>query len=469
METFSGGFFIKRENFTKSEFELNNILKVTLNDHKSLKETIIDMIRNAEKNIKLCSFIISDAEIYSELIEILKTKNIAVFIITQLDNTKLSASMKIEELSDNFYQKHIDYVSQLYTYGAHVRAAISAHAKFILVDNKKGLIMSSNITEPSLNTNPESGIEIQEIESIENFNKLFDIIYQHGTEYTKFKTASKDKQFIVSRNIDLKTQWIENLSDSRLKFTWGENLKSLYEEIIHQISSATFDSQILISTYSVVGLDLIPEFVSSVQQFISNGGKIILFCRGMNYRPDHLMNCQILSKLGVEIYGDNFNHSKGIISGGLGLIFTANIDGHHGLTNGFEVGYVIEKEHVKSLESFILWQIENAPYRFEINPSRNSFYKTYDFYTLSKKISQPELPEKIIIFTPFDSIEQEFEKHPIYVYLDKDKKVRSISIGNSYFTVHFENNTIEILEKTNRVIGKESYLLKLKECKIHIK
>ena len=70
-------------------------------------------------------------------------------------------------------------------------------------------------------------------------------------------------------------------------------------------------------------------------------GSVNIFCRGMNYRSDHLVACNELVKMGCVIYGDVFNHSKGIISKDNGMIFTANIDGQHGLTNGFEVGYLM--------------------------------------------------------------------------------------------------------------------------------
>ena len=50
-----------------------------------------------------------------------------------------------------------------------------------------------------------------------------------------------------------------------------------------------------------------------------------------------------------EFFADLFNHSKGVINEKKGLIFTANIDGFHGLRNGFEVGYILqEKQRIEA-------------------------------------------------------------------------------------------------------------------------
>ena len=70
----------------------------------------------------------------------------------------------------------------------------------------------------------------------------------------------------------------------------------------------------------------------------------------MNYRNDHLTGSQLLSLAGCKIFADLFNHSKGVINEKRGMIFTANIDGFHGLKNGFEVGYVLqEKQRIEFL------------------------------------------------------------------------------------------------------------------------
>lgn len=467
---FKGGYFIYQNGYFENEYSHRSDLKITLKNITSIKETIISLIRNAKSSIKLCSYILSDPEIYSELNEVLGKREIAIFILTQLDNSKMSTSfLSEEEISANFNQNHIDYIGKLYANGAHIRAAKSAHAKFIISDNQEALLMSANITSPSLNENPESGILIKNRQALDCLVKIFDIIFQYGTEYTKFKAASKDKQFVVSRESVLKSEWLDGMSNSKLKFTWGDLNQSLYLELINLIKNGKTDGRIIISSYSVVGLENIPELVQAIKEYIQQGGTMSLFCRGMNYRADHLKNCTVLSELGVEIYGDLFNHSKGLINEDSGFIFTANIDGNHGLINGFEVGCILEPSQRDSLEKFILWQIDNAPYRFQLNPLKQDFYNTYSFYTRAKGISPLEFPDNIIFNIVNEKIQFELENYPIYMLLDSLKKVRKINLGSSFYSVNMDSNAIEILDQISRVYGMETYLLQSSNITINVK
>lgn len=466
---FKGGYFIYQNEISKSLYIEKDGIKVTLKDTQSIKESIIQLIRTAKNSIKLCSFIISDPDIYLELNEVLNDRQVAVFILTQLDNSKMLTSfLSEEEISENFNQNHIDYISKLYTNGAHIRAAKSAHAKFIMTDDEEALLMSANITPPSLNENPESGILLEDTESKESLKKLFDIIFQYGTEYTKFKAASKDKQFIVSRDSVIKPEWLKDISNSNIKFTWGGFDQSLYFELIKLINNGNPNGKITISTYSVVGLENIPELIDAIKDYLQSGGKVVLFCRGMNYRSDHLKNCTILSELGVEIYGDLFNHSKGLVNDQSGFLFTANIDGNHGLINGFEVGCLLENSQKDSLESFIEWQIENAPYKFELNPSKDDFFRTYKFYVISKGISSIKLPENIMFNISNPRLEFELNNYPIYVLLNSSKEVKNINVGNSFYSVKMVGNEIDILEPTYRVFGMETYLLQSRDITIKV-
>lgn len=62
---------------------------------------------------------------------------------------------------------------------------------------------------------------------------------------------------------------------------------------------------------------------------------------------------KILEKLGCRNFGDDNNHSKCVISESEGIIFTANIDGKHGLKSGFEVGCVLEGEALSQMRAYV--------------------------------------------------------------------------------------------------------------------
>ncbi|CAM1351061.1 MULTISPECIES: phospholipase D-like domain-containing protein [Tenacibaculum] len=465
--SFSGGYFINNNEQIKTEFQQSVNMLLTLPYIQSIKKEIINLIQSAKTSIKLCSFILTDIEIYEILLKKVKEHKTAVFVLTQLDNSKLLTSfLSAEEQTENFYQAHIDIVSKLYNNGAHIRAAKAAHAKFIIVDRSSAILMSANITTPSLNQNPESGVFINDNDSLKSLDNLFDIIFQYGTEYTSFKSASNSKQFVVSRNTKLKNDWLTPLDSNNLKFTWKETNHSLFKELIKSIKTAK--DEIVISSYSVVGLEHIPELTETIKEFIDKGGKIKLFCRGMNYRSDHLKNCLILANFGVEIYGDYFNHSKGIVTNNNAFIFTANIDGNHGLINGFEVGYKLDRNQTIEFKNFIQWQIKSAPYKFIINPTKEEYYNTYDDYCRIKEINPPTTYLDINIESHLTDkyLNSNLEKYPIYLVYNSNKEVVATNINGKYFLSEMTGNTLKIKEKAGRPNFKESYLLKYNSISI---
>lgn len=466
---YNGGYFIKRDDISPRTYETIDGLYVTNEFEQSIKSKILEIIESSTYSIKLCSFIVSDPDIYSSLMDKLKSSETAIFILTQLDENKLSASLIAEDLSENFNQKHIDYIGRLYESGAHVRAAKSAHAKFIISDNNDALIMSANITTPSLMTNPESALLVENKEDVSDLVELFDIIYQYGTEFIKFKKASSTMQFVVSRDITIQNEWLNELSKNNLKFTWAESNRSLYHAMIDKIKNANTTNPVLISTYSVVGLGNIPELTEAIKAYIQKGGTIKLFCRGMNYRADHLKNCEILAELGIQIYGDLYNHSKGIVSSDSGILFTANIDGNHGLITGFEIGLELNKDQLEKVTELIQWQIENAPFKFKLKPEKKEFINTYNYYTNIKGLNPTTLDSNTLFVVNSTYEQEELSKFPTYLFFDKSNNLKFISVNDSYYRVRHENNSIHLEQKVNRVVGMESYLHSQEEINITLK
>lgn len=462
-EAFQGGFFVLNDNKTQADLGEYPDLLITLDGYPQIKNHIIKLIRNAVKVIKLCSFIISDEEIAFELLEKCRNTDIAIFLLTQLDDKKFNFDFLPEEVSTEEGKEHMSIITKLYGFGVHVRAATSAHAKFIVCDNFDALLMSANITSPSLNTNPETGVILKKEKGYRELDKLFDILFQKGTEYVGFTTSGK-KQLISSRSTHIKKETLDLVDESRIKFTWEKLNNSLYESIVQLIKEA--NSDIFISTYSVVGLDKIPELVKELRNAIDRGLTIKLFCRAMNHRKDHLNSCLKLKQIGIEIYGDYFNHSKGIYSNEKGILFTANIDGNHGLINGFEVGAIIQGNQLNDFKNFVEWQIETSPFYFTINPNKQTYYDMYDVYTDFKKIDNPSFPSSCIIYTNI-GIKDEFFQDPIYLLTDEDKNVLKMKISDIEYDVKMEGSNITVINKSiNKSYNMQSYLLKYKDIEV---
>jgi hypothetical protein len=459
-----GAFIINQNAVTYNSYQENKSIYLTQNSNVRLKEEIINIIQSSKDVLKICSFIITDKEIFDLILDKAQNSNVSIFILTQLDSSKLknleslSDYLTEEELNTKTSNIHLSNIKKLYDNGVHIRASESAHAKFIIADRDLGFITSANLTTPSLNENTESGVYIDQ-KSSKELDKLFDLIYLKGTNYTKFiSTSIKNKMMVVNTEIDYTFKNLPKPIDSNLRFTYLNITTNLLDEIINVINNA--NKYIYLSTYSIVGLKNIQEFINAIEKAIIRGVKVSVFCRGMNYRNDHLRATEVLVTLGCNVFANYDNHSKGIISENEGLIFTANIDGNHGLINGFEVGYKLnEKQRIEFL-GFHKYLIENSNYIYKIRPQRIELIKAYIDYEKYKKMEPPQIPSELKIKANLNlNIENnDFIKLPIFYSISG--KNTHLTVGNFTYDCVFEGNTFTIIKKQNYQFNREKYFLK---------
>jgi hypothetical protein len=467
---FSTGAFILNSNCTTYiPFPRSENLFLTQENNTSLKQEILKIISEAREVIKLCSFIITDREIFEAILERAKSNKIAVFILTQLDTSKLANTSLItdEEAKDRTNIMHLSFIKILYDNGAHVRASTSAHAKFIIADRKIGFVMSANLTTPSLTYNTESGLYLME-QDVSYLDNLFDVIFQKGTTYRQYiSTIKKNKQFIIQAGINVKQEWLPNSNETNLKYSYEELTSNLYESIVSIIRDAK--EYLFISTYSIVGLDKLPELRNEIKCAIERGVSISIFCRGMNYRADHLNGAKELADLGCSIYGDIYNHSKGILNETEALIFTANIDGNHGLINGFEVGYILEPTHRNEFLELHKQLIATSPYVFHQQPSRAELFLMYEKYEKIKGLNPPTFAKeiKLVVKNGLYCKKEELEEMPIFYGKSYSKTNEDfLIVGSSCYKCNYDKDTFTLYERTNMNFNLEKYLLKYTNLKI---
>lgn len=466
----TGAFILNQTRVSYYPFENTASVFLTQENNSTLKEEILKLIRESNEVLKICSFIITDREIFEAILNKAQNSNTTIFILTQLDPSKLTNSISLldflteEEIKDNPSQNHLKYIKSLYDNGVHVRASVSAHAKFIIADRHIGFITSANLTTPSLTFNTESGVYLDDITS-KQLDMLFDVIFQKGTLYRQFISSSKkNKMLVVQSEVRIQKEILPDSSLSNLRFTYENETNNLYDEIIDIVNGA--NEYLYISTYSIVGLSTIAEFTQAIMEANSRGINIYLFCRGMNYRHDHLIGSAYLDSLGCEIYADMFNHSKGIINEKKGLIFTANIDGNHGLRNGFEVGYLLnETQRIEFLE-FHKYLITISYFKFVSKPSREDLFNTYSTYETIKNIKVPKLPNEITIIVNSDIKinEKELIEQPLFYGISKNEEY--IIVGNTYFKCKKTDDKFQITKKDCPRFDLEKYILKYSNLKI---
>lgn len=470
-DALNSGVFVLNEN--KREFApflgYSNIY-LTQENNIALKNEILRIIIEATSVLKICSFIITDKEIYTAILNKAKETQVAIFILTQLDSTKLENSLSLadfiteEEIKENPARTHLKYIKQLYDNGIHVRASLSAHSKFIVADRTIGFITSANFTTPSLTFNTESGTYLDE-QSSKELDKLFDVIFLQGTTYKQFLgTKKKGKMLVVQSETNINRSLLPKSEDSNLRYTCENLSNNLLNEIITIINQA--NEYLYLSTYSIVGLNSIEELFQSIKKAIERGVSVSIFCRGMNYRNDHLEGVSKLDEIGCTIYADVFNHSKGIINQKTGMIFTANIDGNHGLNNGFEVGSILNKTQREEFLDFHKKLIKTSFYVFKDNPTRNDLFITYIAYEQQKGLTTPLLPQyPIVTYKSTLNVNLNDFKMSVIFY-GKAKDSEYLVVGNTFYKCTLKGNSIFLLEKTKARFDLEKYIFKFLELKI---
>lgn len=110
----TGAFISNVDAETYKNYTKNETVFITQNNNVRLKEEIIKIINNSTTVLKICSFIITDKELFDIILEKATSTNVAIFILTQLDKSKLnnlsslSEFLTEEEMSDKTSSIHLN-------------------------------------------------------------------------------------------------------------------------------------------------------------------------------------------------------------------------------------------------------------------------------------------------------------------------------------------------------------------------
>jgi len=442
----------------------NEYLPVTLQEKIELKRLILKGIDEANECLKICSFILTDVDVINALVRKLDSTETAIFILTQLDESKFSTSfLTDEEIKENPSQYHLDAIATLNDKGAHIRASGSVHAKFIIVDNDYTILTSANITRSSLNENPESGVILRD-DLCKDAAIVFDLVYRYGTTYSRFIKAGGNKRYILQNENNLQDSWLPDASNGFL-FTLSGSKRYIYDEMIRIIDEA--NSELILSTYCIVGVEKLKEFTDAIKNAIDRGVRVVVFCRGMNYRSDHLYGSKLLADLGCELYGDLLNHSKGLSNENDSMIFTANVDGRHGLEGGFEVGAKLSLNQHNAIRSFMLWQVENAPYKFLKNVAREEVFRTYEWYCKTRGKRSPERIKSLTIHgNGLSKKTQQDLKNKAFYGVYKGEELVALDIEGEFLSAKKIGETLEVEHTNYKYYNNEKYLIRYDELRL---
>lgn len=333
---------------------------ITNDENKNaLTDCIKKLILGSKEYIKISSFLMQDAGIVDLLKDLSSSGKIAVFLISNKKNQESE-----EYIESVFYNKekrnngksvgfdnHGKFLKELYYSGIHVHLLDNLHAKFIISDGKKGVIMSANLAPNSLGKNVESGIEIFD-DDVKQLEYVFDTMYKHA-DIVRYQGAFR-KDVTVKVNNKLFPDAL-NALNGNIKLTiassYDSNLSlckvhTIYESIIDIINRSQEYLYIVTWHFKLIE-KVLDDFVLAIKKAIERGVKIYLYSNTKTDVPSLKYSLKAINKLeriGCRSYGDGKNHSKCVISESEGILFTANIDGISGMMSGFEVGYLMNDE-----------------------------------------------------------------------------------------------------------------------------
>lgn len=346
--------------------------KYLINWNKENKTEITNelcaIIGNTRKNIKIGNFMFE----YQPIINALKDaidRDVAVFILSNPFDDK---NPKDDSGWTNDYKSHFSNLIQLRSLGAHVRYLNDLHAKFIICDDAIGIVTSANNNQTSLNHNSETGVTIQGkdvMQLTKVYNQLFlnaDIIDISDSKKFRVRSRQRANKFdIPSLDSNIRI----TLNSARNTNLRDKKINQLYDEIIKIINEAKKVCFIVTWHFNCVNKqggskNNLEKFLTSLREAKKRGVKITLYSNvydtSSSQHTKNQPSLNYLSQIVDEIYGDDNNHSKCVITESKGIIFSANID-PIGLETGFEVGVVLSEEERRDAMGHICKLISANP------------------------------------------------------------------------------------------------------------
>lgn len=333
-----------------------------------LTDRIIEIIKSANKYVKLSSFIMEDHMVVTELCRVAESGKVAVFVISNRNNKEgeeyKATSNRKEEMNVEGFNTHQMFLQKLFYSGVHVRLLDNLHAKFIIVDGESAILMSANIASNSLVKNVETGISLADKE-LKDLELVFDTMYNYADIVQFIKS---DKSDVVKKSMRKLPNHIFEEIKGGIKLTaisrFNTNLSechqtTIYESIIKIIDEAHSFVYIVSWVFKDKHNTLI-KLKKSIFNAVSRGVKVSLFYNEKVPPFNQTLQNQFIYEMGskgCDAYSCINNHSKCVLNEKNGILFTANIDGNNGLLEGFEVGCLMDNDqhkqavkHVNELE-----------------------------------------------------------------------------------------------------------------------
>lgn len=336
--------------------------------------TMVEMISSAKHHVFLFNWMLQHPVIEKTLVSAANRLNGRVHVLTTLE-TSIHSRYSDDEQSMN----NLSRLQELAGNGVYIRLHPEAHAKYLIVDNKL-LVTSANINTNSLEKNIETGIRVDDPITVKSFHSFFSYLWLH--EANQHIRPSKNDPRLTNPWSQAETPNPPHAIADAI-WTLDNRRTSLVESIIDRIKSAK--KTLRISTYALsnaesgIGKQVVDELVKASQR----GVEITILYHATDVaigRPPREHEAEgflrLMSCRGLSIKGHPNLHAKHVIADGTsGLLFTANLDGNHGLNTGIEVGVRLSNEASQHLSDWHDSLFDSFPLELVISPTSTELSK----------------------------------------------------------------------------------------------
>ncbi|MBT5391367.1 MAG: phosphatidylserine/phosphatidylglycerophosphate/cardiolipin synthase family protein [Flavobacteriales bacterium] len=334
----------------------------------AILQTMIDMIASAKHSVLLFNWMLNHPDIEKSLVAAANRLNGRVHVLTTL-GTSIFSRYSDEEQAE----KDLLRLQTLAGNGVYIRLHPESHAKFLIVDDEL-LITSANIVKTSLEENIETGIRVNDANTVRSLHVFFSYLWLHEANQ-HIRPSKNDPR--------LGNPWSQSstpdapVASANAIWTLSKKRMSLAKAILDTIKSAK--KTLRISTYvlsnaeSGIGKQLVDELVKASEKGVAITILYHATDKAIGRPPrEHEANgfLRLMSCKGVSMRGHPDLHAKHVIADNdTGLLFTANLDGSHGLNSGIEVGTHLSKEASQHLAVWHDNLFESFPLELVYSPT----------------------------------------------------------------------------------------------------
>lgn len=323
----------------KSEVEYDvNLERLLFTRHRSgtVLPALTKLIAGARKRVFCCSFLLGSNKLSQALIDATYRLKGHVYVLTALDEKKLARG-----LADDVDPDHLDRArlafNSLAQEGIYSRGVSDCHAKFCVVDDSFALLGSPNFDSNGLADGGDAAGEVAIIvegKRAQHLGRLFRHLWKTAAEIEAPPSRHGYMLRSVTRHGSI--QLDAPPPQNGMPFWTGFGSTGVLDHIRWTVQEAKHT--LFLATYSVVNLDDkgTKALEDDILKAVKRGVDVQLYLRSQTRNLSHISK---LAKAGVHVRADRINHAKyAITDERVASLFSANLDGNHGLTSGCETG-----------------------------------------------------------------------------------------------------------------------------------